>query len=65
MSAPTGCATFRHSLASRSASATVNSTPLRASSTNDREPDLTAAVDALSHTKYGWGEGFVVEIKPT
>src|SRR5215470_17457410 len=31
---------------------------------DDREPDLTAAVNALSHAKYGWGEGLVVEITP-
>ncbi len=29
-----------------------------------REPDLTAAVKALSHAKYGWGDGLVVEIAP-
>ena len=31
---------------------------------DDHEPDLTAAVKALSHVKYGWGDGLVVEITP-
>ena len=31
---------------------------------DDREPELTAAVKALSHAKYGWSDGLVVELKP-
>ena len=29
-----------------------------------REPELSAAVKALSHAKYGWSDGLVVEIVP-
>jgi deazaflavin-dependent oxidoreductase (nitroreductase family) len=32
---------------------------------DEREPDLTAAVKALSHAKYGWSDGLVVELEPT
>ena len=28
------------------------------------EPELNEAVQALSHEKYGWGEGLVVELIP-
>jgi len=29
-----------------------------------REPELTAAVKALSDAKYGWSDGLVVELAP-
>ena len=32
---------------------------------NDREPELTAAVKALSNAKYGWSDGLVVELTPS
>jgi deazaflavin-dependent oxidoreductase (nitroreductase family) len=31
---------------------------------DDREPELTAAVKALSDAKYGWSDGLVVELMP-
>jgi deazaflavin-dependent oxidoreductase (nitroreductase family) len=31
---------------------------------DDREPELTAAVKALFHAKYGWSDGLVVELMP-
>ena|SRR5215813_313209 len=31
---------------------------------DDREPELTAAVKALSDAKYGWSDGLVVELAP-
>ena len=30
----------------------------------DREPELAAAVRALSDAKYGWSDGLVVEVTP-
>jgi len=30
----------------------------------DREPELAAAVKALSDAKYGWSDGLVVELTP-
>jgi deazaflavin-dependent oxidoreductase (nitroreductase family) len=32
---------------------------------SDREPELHARVCALSESKYDWGEGLVVELRPT
>jgi deazaflavin-dependent oxidoreductase (nitroreductase family) len=29
---------------------------------DDREPELARAVKALSHAKYGWSDGLIVEI---
>ena len=31
---------------------------------DDREPELTACVKALSDAKYGWSDGLVVELTP-
>jgi deazaflavin-dependent oxidoreductase (nitroreductase family) len=31
---------------------------------NDREPQLAAAVKALFDAKYGWSDGFIVELTP-
>jgi len=31
---------------------------------DEREPELAAAVKALSEAKYGWSDGLVVEITP-
>ena len=31
---------------------------------DDREPELTAYVKALSDAKYGWSDGLVVELTP-
>ena len=31
---------------------------------DDRDPELTRAVKELSHAKYGWSDGLVVEITP-
>src|SRR5262245_31674311 len=31
---------------------------------DDREPELTTAVKALSYAKYGWSDGLVVELAP-
>jgi deazaflavin-dependent oxidoreductase (nitroreductase family) len=31
---------------------------------NDREPQLVAAVKALFDAKYGWSDGFIVELTP-
>jgi hypothetical protein len=31
---------------------------------DDGEPELTAAVKALSDAKYGWSDGLVVELLP-
>lgn len=30
----------------------------------EQEPDLHQQVSQLSETKYGWGEGLIVELKP-
>ncbi len=32
---------------------------------DDREPELAAAVKALSDGKYGWSDGLVVELAPS
>jgi deazaflavin-dependent oxidoreductase (nitroreductase family) len=31
----------------------------------DAEPELHRTIAALSHTKYGWGEGTIVELVPS
>jgi deazaflavin-dependent oxidoreductase (nitroreductase family) len=31
---------------------------------DEQEPDLARAVKALSHAKYGWSDGLIVEITP-
>jgi deazaflavin-dependent oxidoreductase (nitroreductase family) len=31
---------------------------------DDREPELAAAVKALSDAKYGWSDGLIVELAP-
>jgi deazaflavin-dependent oxidoreductase (nitroreductase family) len=31
---------------------------------NDREPQLAAAVKALFDARYGWSDGFIVELTP-
>jgi hypothetical protein len=31
---------------------------------NDREPQLAATVKALLDAKYGWSDGFIIELTP-